>query len=73
MSNTRITVSNPFEIGYNTDRKELTIISIAPISGVKTEVLLDGPATRALFDLLVAASAQIGGPLGTDAPPRSVQ
>jgi len=73
MTDTRITVSNPFELNYNPESKELTIISTAAVSGVKSEVRLDGPATRALFDLMMVASAKLGGPLGADAPARTVQ
>jgi hypothetical protein len=73
MSNTRVTVSNPFEVDYNPESKDLTLISTASVSGVKTEIRLDGPSTRALFDLTMAASAHIGGPLGSDVAVRSVQ
>jgi len=73
MSDKQITVSNPFEVNYNPESKELTLISTAPVSGVKTEVCLEGPATRALFDLMMAASAHLGGPIGSDAPARTVQ
>ena len=73
MDNTCATVSNPFEVHYNPESKELTIVSTAPVSGVKTEIRLDGRATRALFDLMITASAHIGGPMGTDTPARTVQ
>lgn len=73
MSNSRITISNPFEINYNPESKELTLISSTPVSGVKTEVRLDGPATRALFDVMMVASTHFGAPLGSDAPSRTLQ
>ena len=64
-------IRNPYGIAYDQKSKALTLTGVES-TGREVAVQVDPEATRALFDLVLAA-AKAGVALGEEAPPRSVQ